>query len=57
MPNLFDKKIQELEAMIERLKTRQKEGWRYQKTWIKPTMVKAHKRQGYYAMLAVRRKR
>jgi hypothetical protein len=55
MSNLFEKKIQELEKAIERLKRRRTEGWRYRKTWIKSTTVKAHRRNGYYAMLQVRR--
>lgn len=55
MANLFEKKIQELEKAISRLKKRQSEGWRYQKTWIKSTIVKRHKRNGYYAMLPVKR--
>ena len=56
MSNLFEKKIRELEDAIGRLKKRQQQGWRYQKTWIKSTVVKRHKRNGYYAMLPVRKK-
>lgn len=54
--NLFEKKIQELEKAIERLKERRRTGWKYQRTWIKATIVKQHKRSGYYAMLPVKRK-
>lgn len=54
--NPFDRKIRELEETIARLRKRQQTGWRYKKTWINPTTVKKHKRQGYFAMLPVRKR-
>lgn len=51
----FNRKIKELQKQIERLVERQRTGWRYQKTWIKPTTVRKHRRSGYYAMLPVKK--
>jgi hypothetical protein len=53
--NGFETRILELEQAIERLRKRQAEGWRYKKTWIRPTTVKKHTRQGYFAMLPIRK--
>ena len=54
--NPFDRRIRELEEVIARLRKREREGWRYKKTWVKPTTVKKHRRAGYYAMLPVKKR-
>jgi hypothetical protein len=53
--NGFEKRILDLELAIERLRKRQREGWRYQRTWIKGTTVKQHRRLGHFAMLPVKK--
>lgn len=53
--SIFEEKIKELQQQLERLRERQRTGWRYRKTWIKPTTVKKHRRSGYYAMLPIKK--
>jgi hypothetical protein len=53
--NGFEARILELELAIDRLRKRQSEGWRYRRTWIRPTTVKKHTRDGYFAMLPIKR--
>ncbi len=54
--NQFDMRIQELEAAIERLRERQRKGWKYRRTWIKATRVVGHRRAGHWAMMPVSKK-
>ena len=53
---LFALKIAELQAAIERLQKKEAEGWTYQKFYIKPTTVKAHRRRGYEVLRPVKRR-